>query len=63
MIQICGFVWTINFFWITREQQLFSVFGECDVYITDSDGKYDAQHHCSSAEKLGLKPPADNKTK
>jgi hypothetical protein len=47
----------------TWEQQLFGVFGECDVYITDSDGKYDAQHHCSSAEKLGLKPPADNKTK
>ena len=47
----------------TWEQQLFGVFGECDVYITGSDGKYDAQHHCSSAEKLGLKPPADNKTK
>lgn len=26
-------------------------------------GKSDAQHHCSSAEKLCLKPPPDNKTK
>lgn len=47
----------------TWEQELSGVFGECDVYITGSDGKYDAQHHCSSAEKLGIKPPADNKTK
>ena len=46
----------------TWEKQLSGVFGECDVYVTSSDGKYDAEHHCSLVDKIGLEPTAENKT-
>ena len=46
----------------TWEKQLSGVFGQCDVYVTSSDGKYDAEHHCSLVDKIGLEPTAENKT-
>ena len=47
----------------TWEKQLSDIFGSCNIYVTGSDGKYDAQHNCAVADKLALKPPAENKTR
>jgi hypothetical protein len=32
------------------------VYGNCDVYVTGSNGKYDVSHHCTAADAAGLKP-------
>jgi hypothetical protein len=43
---------------------LHGVYGSCDVYVTLVNGtvppKFQASHHCSAADKAGLKPPSEN---
>jgi hypothetical protein len=36
--------------------QKLGVYGNCDVYVTGSNGKYDVSHHCTAADAAGLKP-------
>ena len=49
-----------NAIWKTA---LDGVYGQCDVYVTlvnstKSPPVFDATHHCTAAEKAGLKPPS-----
>src|SRR5574339_9419 len=46
----------------TWEKQLSGVFGECDIYVTSSDEKYDAEHHFSLVDKIEFEQSAENKT-
>jgi hypothetical protein len=45
---------------------MYGIYGSCDVYIQVINGtappKFQASHHCSAAEKAGLKAPLENQS-